>query len=170
MNLIESQNTPSDFHVELRNVFFSYNKIKDNLCNINFTLKRGQTLGIIGATGSGKTTIINLLLRFYDVDSGEIIISGQNIKSIPKEILHTKFGVVFQNDFLFSDTIKENIDFGREICEDKIKAAAQFAQADFVMEKEGGLNHRLTVKGQIAVRNTVAYCHAGRRSRNIVVG
>lgn len=147
MNLIESQNTPSDFHVEFRNVFFSYNKIKDNLCNINFTLKRGQTLGIIGATGSGKTTIINLLLRFYDVDSGEIIISGQNIKSIPKEILHTKFGVVFQNDFLFSDTIKENIDFGREICEDKIKAAAQFAQADFVMEKEGGLNHRLTVKG-----------------------
>jgi ATP-binding cassette subfamily B multidrug efflux pump len=141
---------PSDgggYHIEFRNVRFSYNKVIDTLTDISFGLKRGETLGIIGATGSGKSTVINLLLRFYDADAGDILIDGTNVKNIPADILHTKFGVVFQNDFLFADTIRENIDFGRGIAEDSIKAAAENAQAGFINEKEGGLDFMLTVKG-----------------------
>lgn len=147
MTIKETELKPSEYHIEFKNVSFSYNKIQNNLTDICFALKRGETLGIIGATGSGKSTIINLLIRFYDVDSGEILISGINIKSIPNEILHTKFGVVFQNDFLFADTIRENIDFGRNVSEEKIKAAAEYAQAGFIIEKEGGFDSKLTVKG-----------------------
>ncbi len=139
--------TASEYHVEFKNVCFSYNKVQNNLTDISFALKRGETLGIIGATGSGKSTVINLLLRFYDPDSGEIRISGDSIKGIPGKSLHTKFGVVFQNDFLFADTIRENIDFGRSLTDREVEAAVKSAQADFIRLKEGGSAHRLTVKG-----------------------
>lgn len=147
MTIAQPELKPSEYHIEFKNVYFSYNKVQNNLTSISFALKRSETLGIIGATGSGKSTIINLLLRFYDVDSGEILISGRDIKSIPSEILHTKFGVVFQNDFLFADTIRENIDFGRSIPDEKIEAATEYAQAGFIKEKDGGLDLKLTVKG-----------------------
>jgi ATP-binding cassette, subfamily B, multidrug efflux pump len=147
LKIAETEYKPSEYHIEFKNVYFSYNKIQNNLTDISFSLKRGETLGIIGATGSGKSTIINLLLRFYDVDSGEILINGRNIKSIPSEILHTKFGVVFQNDFLLADTIRENINFGRSVSDEKIKTATEYAQADFIKEKEDGLDLKLTVKG-----------------------
>lgn len=143
----EPKQDSNEYHILFRNVCFSYNKVKHDLSNINFSLKRGQSLGIIGATGSGKSTIINLLLRFYDTDSGEILIDGRNIKSIPPKALHTKFGVVFQNDFLFADTIRENIDLGRSLSEDSILSAAKTAQADFIEQKENALNYRLTIKG-----------------------
>lgn len=147
MKVEEKDHAESGHHIEFKNVSFSYNKVINNLTDISFALNRGETLGIIGATGSGKTTIINLLLRFYDVDSGEIRINGENIKSIPPEILHTKFGIVFQNDFIVADTIRENIDFGRNLSEEDIIAAAKSAQADFVFEKKDGLDHKLTVRG-----------------------
>lgn len=137
----------SSYHIEFRNVSFSYNKVRNNLTNISFSLKKGETLGVIGETGSGKSTILNLLLRFYDADEGQIFIEGRDIKTIPNEILRTKFGVVFQNDFLFADTIHENINFGRSLTDEQIKAAAEFAQAKFAKQKKGGLRHKLTVKG-----------------------
>ena len=83
---------------------FSYEKVKPNLEDISFSLGHGQTLGILGSTGSGKSTLINLLLRFYDVDDGQILIDGRDIRSYRDDVLRTKFGVVFQNDFLFADT------------------------------------------------------------------
>ena len=86
------------------------NKSVKNIDNISFKLKKGETLGIIGATGSGKTTIINLLMRLYEKDAGSIRINGQEVSSIPPHELHTKFGVVFQNDVLFADTVRENIE------------------------------------------------------------
>lgn len=138
---------PSPYHIEFRNVSFSYNKVQNNLSNISFALKRGETLGIIGSTGSGKSTVLNLLLRFYDADSGQILIDGIDIKTIPAEILHTKFGVVFQNDFLFADTIRENINFGRSLTDEQLRRAAKTAQAGFIEKKEGGFEHKLTVKG-----------------------
>jgi ATP-binding cassette subfamily B protein len=147
MTIKETEVKPGEYHIEFRNINFSYNKIQNNLTDISFVLKRGETLGIIGATGSGKSTVINLLLRFYDPDSGEILINGKNIKSIPSEILHTKFGVVFQNDFLFADTIRENIDFGRSLTDQEIISATEYAQANFIKDKEGGLDLKLTVKG-----------------------
>ena len=143
----ESDHVKSDNHIEFKNVGFSYNKKKENLTDISFALKRGETLGIIGPTGSGKSTIISLLLRFYDPDSGEIRISGDKIEGIEPNELHTKFGVVFQNDFLFADTIRENIDFGRSLSDEAIKKAAKTAQADFIFEKENEFLSQLTTKG-----------------------
>jgi ATP-binding cassette subfamily B protein len=90
----------SDAHITFEHVSFSYNKKQNNINDISFSLKKGETLGIIGATGSGKSTIIKLLMRFYDTDGGCIRINGRNINSIPSEELHTKFGIVFQNDAL----------------------------------------------------------------------
>ena len=141
----------SQYHVEFKHVNFSYNKAKnktrDDLSDVSFALRRGQTLGIIGSTGSGKSTIVSLLMRFYDADAGEIRIGGRRIEGIPEEELHTMFGVVFQNDFILADSIRENIDFGRGLSDEALLLAARLAQAEFIEEKEGGLSHMLTAKG-----------------------
>jgi ATP-binding cassette subfamily B multidrug efflux pump len=138
----------SDYHIEFNNVSFSYNGIEDNLSNISFKLKRGESLGIIGSTGSGKTTIINLLMRFYDVNNGEILIDGQNIKSIDKLLLNDKFGIVFQNDAIFEDTILENITLGRKIDFEQVKNACIHAQAaDFIENINGNYEAKRDIKG-----------------------
>lgn len=141
----------SPYHVEFRHVTFSYNKARgktrDDLTDVSFALRRGQTLGVIGPTGSGKSTIVSLLLRFYDADAGEIRINGRRIEGIPPEELYAMFGVVFQNDFIPGDSIRANIDFGRGIADEELLVAAKLAQADFVEQKEGGLSHMLTAKG-----------------------
>lgn len=138
----------SDYLIEFNNVNFSYNKKELNLENINFKIKEKETLGIIGATGSGKTTIINLLMRFYDIDSGEILINGRNIKSIPSVELKNLFGAAFQNDTIFSDTIKENIVFGRNISEEDLEKAIKVSQAEeFIKNQPNGLDTILTPKG-----------------------
>lgn len=138
----------NDCHIEFDNVDFSYHKKESNIKNISFKLKKGETLGIIGGTGSGKTTIINLLMRLYDVDSGVIRINGKNIKSIPIEELHKMFGVVFQNDVIFADTIRENIDFGRLLNETDIELSSEYAQAgEFVNDLPERFEHKLTIRG-----------------------
>ncbi|NLB80457.1 MAG: ABC transporter ATP-binding protein [Clostridiaceae bacterium] len=137
----------TDTHIEFRNVDYSYNNVKNNLTDISFSLKHGETLGIIGPTGSGKSTIINLLLRFYDVNSGQILISGKDVKSIPFEQLYNKFGVAFQNDFLMADTIFENIDFGRSLDSNAIEHAAKIAQVDFI-KSDKDFTKRLVPRGE----------------------
>ena len=134
--------------VEFDNVNFSYNKNKKNLSNISFSLHKGESLGIIGATGSGKTTLINLLMRFYDADSGRIYIDGMDIRSYDTATLRRKFGVVFQNDILFADTVRNNVDFGRGLSEEDIIAALISAQAyDFVKTLPNGIDTVLNPKG-----------------------
>lgn len=141
-------NISTDAHIVFDNVDFSYNGKKNNLENIGFALKKGQSLGIIGATGSGKSTIIRLLLRFYDVSSGHIYINGRDIRTIDRKELYSYFGTALQNDFLYADTIEENIRFGRDIPKEKIVAAAQIAQADgFINEFKDGYDHMLSPKG-----------------------
>ncbi len=141
----------SAYHVEFRHVTFSYHrsagKTRDDLTDVSFALRRGQTLGIIGPTGSGKSTIVSLLLRFYDADAGEIRIGGRRIEGIPPEELYAMFGVVFQNDFIPGGTIREGIDFGRGLPDEDLLLAARLAQADFVFEKEGGLSHPVAARG-----------------------
>lgn len=137
----------SPCHIEFSSVRFSYNKIKDNLQDISFCLRQGETLGIIGPTGSGKSTLVSLLLRLYDPDSGEIRISGENIQGMAPEILYSKFGVVFQNDFLLTGTLRDNIDFGRPLGDAAVEAAAQTAQMDYVSDMDGGFSSLLSVKG-----------------------
>lgn len=122
----------SNYHIEFKNVNFSYNKKENNLTNINFALKKGESLGIIGGTGSGKTTLIQLLIRFYDVDSGEILINGKNVKSYDLEELNKMFGVVLQNDAVFSASIKDNICFERDFSDEEVEKAAKIAQADYI--------------------------------------
>lgn len=134
--------------ISFENVNFSYLKSGNNLENITFSLDKGKSLGIIGATGSGKSTLIRLLMRFYDTDEGEIYINGRSVKEYEKEELSALFGVALQNDFLYSDSIAENIKFGREISEEDVVRAARIAQAhDFIVAFEDGYNHLLTQKG-----------------------
>ena len=134
-------------HISFRNVSFSYTGIGKNIDNLSFTLNHGQTLGILGPTGSGKSTIINLLLRIYDPDSGSILIDGQDIRSMEAEVLKKKFGIVFQNDFITQGSIGDNIRFLRDIPREKIEEAARNAQADFIEDKEGGFDADVMIRG-----------------------
>lgn len=140
--------SPAVPEIEFRKVSFSYLGKKSDLQNINFKIYQGDSLGIMGATGSGKSTIIRLLLRQYDVDSGEILVRGINIKNLRPEDLLELFGIVFQNDFLFSGTVRENISLGRDLSDEELIEAAKFAQAyDFLTKKDGGLDFPLASKG-----------------------
>ena len=137
----------SDAHIEFENVRFSYTGVGTNLENLSFRLQRGQTLGILGGTGSGKTTVINLLLRLYDPDEGRVLLDGRDVRTIPYEQLRQKFGVVFQNDFVTGGTIGQNIAFFRQLERDAQLQAAEHAQASFLEEKEGGLDAEVVVRG-----------------------
>ncbi len=118
------------------------------LSDISFSINRGESLGIIGPTGCGKTTIINLLMRFYDADSGDIFIDGRDVRSYDKQELHQKFGVVFQNDMVFNDTLENNIDFGRGLTPDQLRGAVEDAvAAEFIDNLEDGLQHEAAIKG-----------------------
>jgi len=135
-------------HISFENVSFSYLGKKDNLKNISFSLKKGETLGIIGATGSGKSTLLRLLMRFYDADSGMVRINGKDVRSYTQEELTSMFGVVFQNDFLYADSIEENIRFGRNISTEAIVEAARIAQAhDFITAFSDGYAHSVSAGG-----------------------
>lgn len=135
------------YAIQFKNVSFSYNGKEDNLYNISFALKRGQSLGIIGATGCGKSTIINLLMRFYDVDRGAVYVGGEDVRSVPADKLREKFGAVFQNDFLMAASVRENIDYGRNLTDEQIERAADCAQArEFIEGLSGGLDYDLAQK------------------------
>jgi len=149
-----------DAHISFENVNFSYGaesktdadfaggKRELALENISFTLNKGESLGIIGPTGCGKTTIVNLLMRFYDPDSGTVTIDGRDVKNYEKDELRKKFGVVFQNDMVFNDTIRNNIDFGRDISkEDLEKAAEDAVAAEYINSLEGGMEYMAAIKG-----------------------
>ena len=134
-------------HVIFDDVCFSYNGRQTDLDHISFALTKGQTLGVIGATGAGKTTLIQLLQRFYRVNSGAIYIGGENVNSLPDERLHTMFGVAFQSDAFFQGTILENIDLGRNLPMEQIEKAARCAQAEeFILSKPGGYQHEVHSK------------------------
>ena len=134
-------------HIEFENVTFSYTGVGVNLENLSFRLEKGQTLGILGPTGSGKSTIINLLLRLYDPDTGVVRIDGQDVRTIPYADLRKKFGVVFQNDFITEGTISHNIRFFRDVPEEAVEAAAKNAQAKFIDEREGRMEAEVLVRG-----------------------
>ena len=141
----------STFHIEFKDIAFSYEASQDGkqlLEGINFSLKRGESLGILGETGCGKSTIVQLLLRFYDADSGSIRINGVDIRGIPPDEFYPKFGICFQRDVLFADTIRENIDFGRDLGEEELRKAVRYAQAEeFIAAREEGMEYNLSSRG-----------------------
>ena len=138
----------TDATVSFDNVSFSYLGKVDNLSGVSFELRSGQSLGIIGSTGCGKTTLTQLLMRLYDVREGSIRISGRDVRTIPHDELNKKFGVVMQNDFIYAGSVRENIDFGRGLSDGELMRAARIAQAaEFIDGFEDGLDHHLNSKG-----------------------
>lgn len=147
-NKYPGEENETDYHIRFKNVSFSYNGVKNNLTDFSVDIKRGESLGIIGATGAGKSTVIRLLMRLYDITEGEILINGINIKEIDKGILRRMFGVVFQNDTLFEDTVYENISLGRNIPLEKVDRAASYANIkEHIDRMEKGYDSGVTIRG-----------------------
>ena len=123
-------------NIEFKDMHFSYVPGEPVLKNLNLSVKAGQKVAIVGATGSGKTTIVNLLTRFYELDSGSITIDGINITDIPKDVLRTSIAIVLQDTVLFRDTIRTNIKYGKLDADDEaMKRAAATAKADTFIER-----------------------------------
>ncbi|WP_442599639.1 ABC transporter ATP-binding protein [Neobacillus sp. D3-1R] len=122
--------------IELKNVTFSYDGKRDILKNISFTAEPGQTVALVGHTGSGKSSIINLLMRFYEFNRGDILIDGHSLKSYKKDEIREKMGLVLQDPFLFYGTITDNIRlYNQNITQKQVEEAAQFVQAHTFIEK-----------------------------------
>lgn len=136
--------------IEFSNVYLKYNENADPaLENINFSVKKGETIGIIGATGSGKSSLINLIPRFYDTSNGNIKIFGKNIKEYDTKTLRSKIGIVPQKAILFKGTIEKNMKFGgEEISYSSIETAIDTAQAKDVVNGKGGLNGEVEQNGR----------------------
>jgi ATP-binding cassette subfamily B protein len=123
-------------NIRFENIDFAYEKDEPVLKGLDLWLKKGQKIAIVGATGSGKTTVVNLLTRFYEVDGGVITIDGRDITTIPKETLRRSIAIVLQDTVLFSDTIRANIKYGRlEASDEEMRAAAALAKADTFIER-----------------------------------
>ncbi|WP_342539635.1 ABC transporter ATP-binding protein [Heyndrickxia sp. FSL K6-6286] len=135
--------------IEFRNVSFSYDGKRDVLKNISFKALPGQTIALVGHTGSGKSSTINLMMRFYEFERGEILIDGKSIKEYPIKELRTKLGLVLQDPFLFFGTIKDNIRLHNPNLEDgQIEDAAKFVQAHSFIEKlQDRYDHKVVERG-----------------------
>ena len=139
-------NVPEEGDLEFNNVSFRYEgSNKDQLSNISFNIKKGETLAILGSTGSGKSTLVNLIPRFYDVTEGSIKIGGKDIREIDRKSLQNSVGIVMQNTVLFSGSIADNMRMGKEDAteEEMIDALKKADIADFVLSLPDGLNHKI---------------------------
>ena len=154
MNYVEKLNhiyaVDEENSVEFKNVSLVYNSSKEQaLTNINFIAKKGETIGIIGGTGSGKSSLVNLIPRFYDVFSGEVLINGVNVKEYPIEKLRQKVSIVMQKAVLFKGTIEENLRWGKKNATlIDMNEAIKVAQAEDVVSKKGGLNSKISEGGK----------------------
>ena len=158
----QAANTDSDAKIVFDHVSFQYGEDskrggsaafagedrQKSLVDINFSIPKGGSLGIIGPTGCGKSTIINLLMRFYDTNEGHIFVDGRDIRTYGLQELRRKFGTIFQNDTIFADTIEENIKFGRNVSDEKMKSAAKDGLAsEFIEEYDDGYQHMSSAHG-----------------------
>ncbi|MBQ9307047.1 MAG: ABC transporter ATP-binding protein [Clostridia bacterium] len=158
----QAQKAPKDGYIVFDHVSFSYGETSHAasaeafagqerqkcLTDIDFVIPKGGSLGIIGATGAGKTTIINLLMRFYDTDEGHVYVDGKDVRTWDRDELHRRFGVVFQNDAIFATSIRENVVFGRKVDDTMLKEALSDAMAaEFVGHYADGVEHEATIHG-----------------------
>lgn len=151
--------------VEFQNVYFAYDK-EDVLKNISFKVPAGKTIAIVGPTGSGKTTIINLLTRYYDIERGKILIDGKDIRNYSKSSVRSQVGIVLQNTLLFKGTVLENIKYGKmDATFEEVVEAAKLAQVHEIIErlprkyhtkiKEGGINFSHGERQLISIARTI---------------
>ena len=151
--------------VSFENVKFSYEDGVPILKDVSFDVKQGQTIAIVGPTGAGKTTIVNLLSRFYNVDSGKVLIDGIDISKVKIYSLRTQMGVMMQDSFIFSGTIMDNIRYGNKTATDEevIKAAKTVCAHDFIMEMEDGYNTQVNERGSrlsVGQRQLISFARA----------
>ena len=142
----------SPYHIEFRNVTFSYNKRKPTLSNISFRVNRGETLAVIGATGSGKTTLVSLIPRFYDATEGEVLVDGVNVRDYTFDTLYNKLGYVTQKAVLFAGSIRDNVYFGESEApadDEGLAQAVELSQAkEFVDKLPDGTQHHVAQMGR----------------------
>lgn len=151
--------------VSFENVKFSYEDGVPILKDVSFDVKQGQTIAIVGPTGAGKTTIVNLLSRFYNVDSGKVLIDGIDISKVKIHSLRTQMGVMMQDSFIFSGTIMDNIRYGNKTATDEevIKAAKTVCAHDFIMEMEDVYNTQVNERGSrlsVGQRQLISFARA----------
>lgn len=151
--------------VSFENVKFSYEDGVPILKDVSFDVKQGQTIAIVGPTGAGKTTIVNLLSRFYNVDNGKVLIDGIDISKVKIHSLRTQMGVMMQDSFIFSGTIMDNIRYGNKTATDEevIKAAKTVCAHDFIMEMEDGYNTQVNERGSrlsVGQRQLISFARA----------
>lgn len=151
--------------VEFKNVTFGYEDGTIVLEDINLKVHPGETIAFVGPTGAGKTTIVNLISRFYDADKGEILIDGKNVKNVELESLRSQMGIMLQDTFLFSTTIKENIRYGRlDATDEEVLAAAKAVSAhEFIMKLEKGYETEVNERGSrlsVGQRQLISFARA----------
>ena len=135
-------------HVQIQNLAFSYDPNKPLIENLNVEAKPGQTIAIVGPTGCGKTTLINLLMRFYEPQQGQILIDGINIQNMSREYVRSLYGMVLQDSWLFQGTIKENIAYGQKASDEEIIEAAKKAHAHkFIIQLKDGYDTLISEDG-----------------------
>ena len=172
----EGDYVPKDFRgeVKFKNVWFAYNEEEYVLKDISFQAKEGETIALVGATGAGKSSVINLLSRFYEINKGSIEIDGHDLKEYDLSALREKIGVVLQDVFLFSDTIRNNITLGNpNISDDKIKQAAKLVGAKkFIERLPGGFDYNVMERGStlsVGQRQLISFVRAMVYDPQIIV-
>ena len=151
--------------IEFKNVSFCYEDDVTVLDNVSFEIPAGETVALVGATGAGKTTIVNLISRFYDTSSGEVLIDGINVKDVELESLRSQMGIMLQDTFLFSTTIKENIRYGKlDATDEEVIAAAKAVNAhDFIMKLPKGYDTDVNERGSrlsVGQRQLISFARA----------
>ncbi len=154
--------TEVEGNVTLENVAFSYSKDRKLIENLNLTVKPGQRVAIVGRTGSGKTTLINLLMRFYDVDDGQVCVEGENVREITRRSLRENYGMVLQETWLKNGTVRENLKMGKpEATDEEMIAAAKAAHAHgFIKRMEKGYDTVLGEGGSLSEGQKQLLCIA----------
>ncbi|HKL79805.1 MAG TPA: ABC transporter ATP-binding protein [Mobilitalea sp.] len=162
-DIVESKDIAIKGSIEFNHVSFGYKTYEPVLTDINLRVEQGEMIGLVGSSGTGKSTLINLIMRLYDVDQGEILIDGINIRSIKADCLHSQLGVVLQETFLFTGTILNNIRFAKPTAtmEEVIRAAKSANAHDFIVKMPDGYNtyvgeHGYTVSGGERQRIAIA--------------
>ena len=159
--------------IEFRNVWFAYDKENWVLRDVSFQVRPGESVAIVGHTGAGKTTVTSLLMRFYDVQKGEILLDGQNIASLDLNYLRRTFAVVLQDVFLFSGTLESNIRLGSDISHERIVAAARDVNLmPFIDSLPDGLSHQVNERGttlSVGQRQLLAFARALAHNPQVLI-